>query len=107
MQVWIGLNGTEDVSYTYDTSALRDTPQGYGLTVGAESPHGTEGAQITGAPTGDYVVTSTPGAPGGSINVSLTVKATDTGNGTVTSSLTADTVPGTTIVSSSIQIRRS
>lgn len=58
-----------------------------------------------GTPAG-YVITTTPGTPGAAIRIGLTVEATDTGAGTVTSSMTSDTVPGTTVVSTSIQVRR-
>jgi hypothetical protein len=107
MQVWIGINGVEDISYEYDAATVGlDTPPGYGLTVGAESINGTEGAQITGPPTGSYVVTSTPGTPGGSVDVALTIRGKDRGNGTLTSSMVADVVAGTTIVSTPIQVTR-
>jgi hypothetical protein len=105
MQVWIGVDGTEDITYTYDTASLVSAP-GQPLTVGAESPHGTEGAQIPdAAPQGDYRITTSPGAPGGSLSYGVTVRALDGGTGTVTSNMTADIVPGTTVVSSSIRIR--
>ena len=63
MQVWIGINGVEDVSFTYDpaTTIGQDTPPGYGLTVGAENTPGTGGGQIAGPPLEDYVITTTPG----------------------------------------------
>ena len=63
----------QDISYAYDaaTSARVRPP-----TVGSQSArerHRHPGAQIAGPPTGDYVVTSTPGAPGGWTTVTLTV----------------------------------
>jgi hypothetical protein len=54
----------------------QDAPDDGGVTIGAENVTGTGGAQVASPPTGDYVVTSTPGAPGGSTTVSLTVRAT-------------------------------
>ena len=35
-QIWIGVNGVEDISFTYN-GALGSPPAGYGLTVGAEN----------------------------------------------------------------------
>ena len=106
-QAWIGINGTEDISYTYDPSALQGVPGGVGpLTVGAENLSGTGGAQITGAPTTDYVVTSTPGAPGGSLSYTVTVRGGDRGPGAVTSAMAASLVPGQTIVSTSVNVTR-
>jgi hypothetical protein len=106
-QAWIGINGTEDISYTYDPSALQGVPGGVGpLTVGAENLSATGGAQITGAPTTDYVVTSTPGAPGGSLSYTVTVRGGDRGLGAVTSTMTASLVPGQTIVSTPVNVTR-
>ena len=107
MQVWIGINGVEDISYGYDTNTVGvDAPAGNGLTVGAESINGTQGAQITGPPAGDYVVTSSPSTPGGSLAVTLTVRGTDRGNANLTSSMTSDVVAGTTIVATPIVVTR-
>ena len=107
MQVWIGTNGVEDISYGYDTNTIGvDAPPGTGLTVGAESIKGTEGAQIAGPPASSYVITSTPGTPGGSAVVTLTVKGRNHGTGKVTSSMVSDVVAGTTIVSTKITVNR-
>jgi len=60
-QLWIGLNGVEDLSFAYDPNN-RPTTAGLSepLTIGAESANGCAGAQLTGAPTGDVRVISTP-----------------------------------------------
>ena len=107
MQVWIGINGVEDISYGYDTNTIGvDAPPTTGLTVGAESINGTEGAQIVGPPASSYVVTSSPGTPGGSAVVTLTVKGKDHGTGTLTSSMVTDVIAGKTIVSTKITVNR-
>jgi hypothetical protein len=107
MQVWIGVNGIQDISYAYDTSARGiGTPAGTGLTVGAENITGTAGAQISGPPTGSYVVTSTPGKPGGSWVYSLAVQGKALGNQAVTSTLDSDVVVGTTRVRTPIVVTR-
>ncbi|WP_318271878.1 S8 family serine peptidase [Microbispora triticiradicis] len=97
-QQWIGLNGAEDISYTYDPGNLPGDPgAAYGLTVGAENVEGTAGTQISGPPTQDYRVTSTPGAPGGTLNYSFTVKGVSPGTGTVTTATSTPQVKGITV----------
>ncbi|MGW6198262.1 S8 family serine peptidase [Kribbella sp. NPDC055110] len=95
-QQWIGLNGAEDISYTYN-GQLGDPPAGYGLTVGAENFDGTAGSQITGPPVTDYVVTSTPGTPGGSMTYSMNIKGVQKGTGSVTTGTSTPLVKGITI----------
>ncbi len=58
------------------------TPAGYGLTVGAENPSGTGGAEIGVAaagspPTSSYRITTTPGAPGETFTYTLTILGVD------------------------------
>jgi Subtilase family/Fibronectin type-III domain/PA domain len=107
MQVWIGVNGVQDISYAYDTNTIgKDAPPGAGLTVGAENVTGTGGAQITGPPAGSYVVTSTPGAPGGTLDVTLTVRGRDRGHRLLTSTMISDVVAGATIVATPIDVTR-
>ncbi|GGS50621.1 peptidase S8 [Planobispora rosea] len=97
-QQWIGLNGTEDITYTYDPANLPgEPPAGYGLTVGAENDEGTAGAQISGPPTQDLRVTSTPGAPGGTLTYTMKVRGVSPGAGTVTTSTSTPQVKGLTI----------
>ncbi len=107
MQVWIGVNGTQDISYAYDASTVGvDAPPGTGLTVGAENLTGTAGAQITGPPAGSYVVTATPGLPGGKLTYSLSIFGRDRGAQALTSTLTSDIVVGTTSVRTPITVTR-
>ncbi|MEU6415039.1 S8 family serine peptidase [Microbispora sp. NPDC046933] len=97
-QQWIGLNGTEDISYAYDPGNLPGDPGAtYGLTVGAENADGTAGSQISGPPTQDYRITSTPGAPGGALTYSFTVKGVSSGTGTVTTATSTPQVKGITV----------
>jgi hypothetical protein len=107
MQVWIGVNGTEDISYGYDAATVGlDAPPGTGLTVGAENVTGSAGAQITGPPAGSYVITTTPGQPGGSLTYSLTIQGRDRGPQALTSTLNSDVVVGTTRVRTPITVTR-
>lgn len=97
-QQWIGINGAEDISYAYDPGNLPGSPPaGFGLTVGAENDEGTGGSQITGPPTQDLVVHSTPGAPGGTLTYTMKVKGVSTGVGSVTTATSTDEVKGITV----------
>jgi hypothetical protein len=97
-QQWIGLNGVEDISYAYDPANLPGAPPaGAGLTVGAENAEGTAGDQISGPPTEDLVVTSTPGAPGGALTYSMKVKGVSPGVGKVTTATSTPQVKGITV----------
>ena len=107
MQVWLGVNGVEDISYGYDTGTIgAPAPADPGLGIGAENPSGTAGANIVGPPTSSYVVTTTPGAPGGSYSYTLTVRGAKKGTGTLTTAMLADIVAGTTKVSTNIDVTK-
>jgi subtilisin family serine protease len=101
-QTWIGVNGTEDITFAYDPGNLPDNPPaGFGLTVGAENADGSAGSQTAPtnpgtAPTEDLRVTSTPGAPGGSLTYSFQVRGVLAGSGTVRTDMTTPLVRGTT-----------
>ncbi|GGK96065.1 peptidase S8 [Sphaerisporangium melleum] len=97
-QQWIGVNGAEDITYSYDPGALPGDPgPSYGLTVGAENAEGSAGAQISGPPVQDYRVTSTPGAPGGKLTYTMKVKGVTKGTGSVTTATSTPEVKGITI----------
>ena len=105
MQIWIGVNGVEDVSFGYAVSTLgRGTPSGFGLTVGAENPSGTGGAQITGPPVSSYVITTSPGADGESLSYTLTILGVKRGGQSVTTAMTANIVAGVTRVSTPFSV---
>ncbi|WP_285703705.1 S8 family serine peptidase [Microtetraspora sp. NBRC 16547] len=105
-QQWIGLNGTEDITYAYNPTALPGHPgDDYGLTVGAENADGTAGSQITGGPASDYQITSTPGAPGGTLTYSFTVKGSSVGTGTVTTATSTPQVRGITVKEDKITVQ--
>jgi Fibronectin type-III domain len=109
-QVWIGVNGPEDITFAYDPGNLPAAPPaGYGLTVGAENREGSAGDQIAPTfpetpPTADLQVTSTPGAPGGSLAYSFDVKGVAPGAGIVRTNLTTPLVRGTTTDVDTIQV---
>ena len=109
-QTWIGINGTEDITFAYNPAAMPAVPPaGFGLTVGAENVEGSAGDQIAPtlpetAPTGDLRVTSIPGAPGGTFTYSFGVRGIELGTGLVRTDLTTPLVRGTTIDVDAIQI---
>ena len=108
MQVWLGANGTEDVSYAYDIGTVgAAAPADPGLTVGAENESGTAGAQIpAGPPASDYIITTTPGRPGASLTYSLTVRGDSRGTGTLLTAMSSDIVAGTTALTTDIKVTR-
>jgi len=106
-QVWIGVNGEQDITYNYkpgiSLTGLYMGPGG-GLLVGAENQAG-QGEMIKDVlPTTDYEVVSTAPVPGQSAYYSVRVKGVKTGYGAVTSSMKASGVPGTTVVQTHIQV---
>lgn len=103
-QAWIGVDGTEDISFAYDTSAMRDAPAGTGLTVGAENLTGTAGDQITGFPTGDLVVTTTPGQPGESLSYTLNINGRMRGAQSLSSSMQSNLTLGSTNITTPITV---
>jgi hypothetical protein len=105
-QLWLGNNGVEDVTFTYDpTNRPQAPPISYGLTIGAENLDGSFGAQIAApAPASDYRVTSAPGSPGGSTFMRVRVRGTVTGNGHVVSTMTTPAVPGTTVERATVKV---
>jgi subtilisin family serine protease len=111
-QVWIGVNGTEDITFAYDPTNLPAAPPaGFGLTVGAENTDGSAGDQIAPPlpetpPTEDQRVSSTPGAPGGALSYSFQVKGVFRGTGTVRTDLTTPLVRGTTTDVDTITVTR-
>jgi hypothetical protein len=107
MQVWIGLNGVEDISYAYAANTLGvDAPAGAGLTVGAENLTGVAGAQITGPPTSDYRVTTTPGQPGETLSYALNLRATKQGQQKLSTSMLSNVVNGVTTVNTPITVTK-
>lgn len=74
-QVWIGLNGVEDVSFAYDGDQPIRPPAGTPFVVGAENGDGSGGDTYPGLPAGDVVVHSLPGTPGTPLHYEVTVRA--------------------------------
>lgn len=103
-QTWIGVDGTEDITYAYDPANLPSDP-GMPFLVGAENVLG-QGDMTATLPTGDLRVASSASTPGESATYTVTVKGIRRGTRTVTSSLQAEGVIGTTIVTSDVEVTR-
>lgn len=98
-QAWIGTGATQDITYAYEEAQA--DPAGQDFLVGAENSLG-EGDMEAVLPTADLTVTSTPATPGGTLTYTVDVRAQDDGQGTVTSRMTSPTLPGTTVVTTTI-----
>lgn len=106
-QVWIGINGTEDISFTYG-EAISDGDSGF-LTVGAENKFGNTGGQVyldgvgdapaPSFPAGDYEIDvfSIPGEPGETHVVTYSAFGTVPGDWTNCAEMTSDLFEGTAI----------
>ena len=104
----IGINGVEDITFGYDAGVTAPDPAN-GLTVGAENFVGTGGGQLALAPgtvpTDSVVVTSAPGAPGGTASYTVTIKGETVGPGRIETRMTTPVVPGTTVTRKVVRVR--
>ncbi len=104
-QTWIGVNGTQDISFAYDPANRPADPQGQAFLVGAENAQGAGDMSAT-LPTSDLAVTSTDPVPGASYTYSVKVRGQRSGTGVVTSEMTTPNLPGrTTVVTSNVKVR--
>jgi hypothetical protein len=102
-QTWIGIDGFQDISYTY--SAAQASPSGQDFLVGAENEAG-DGDMTAVLPDGsDQVISSTDPTPGDSVTFHVFLNGTATGVGKLTTRMTTDIVPGVTIVSDSVKVK--
>lgn len=103
-QTWLGINGVEDISFAYDPNNLPDSP--WPLEVGAENVAGTDGATLgfNVTPTEDQVVASSDPVPGGAVSYDVHVRGIIPGTGTATSTMVGDQLPGTTVVTSEVEV---
>lgn len=105
-QVWIptGVSPTANtIRFAYDAKALPAAPPGgMKYLVGAENIAGAAGDAHSGLPRGDLAVPTTGGKPGGSVTYAVRLTgstAVPTGAaGDVVTTMTASTVPGTTVL---------
>ncbi|MGD9958851.1 S8 family serine peptidase [Nocardioides sp.] len=99
-QTWIGVNGTQDISYTYSQA---QTDPGQPFLVGAENASGAGDMEAV-LPTGDLVVTSSDPTPGGSLSYEVTVKGVKRGAGNVHTDMDASGVSGTTTANTPVAV---
>jgi subtilase family protein/fibronectin type III domain protein/PA domain-containing protein len=104
-QVWIGIDGPQDISFAYDPAALPADPAGQDFLVGAENFLG-QGDVSEFLPTEDLVVTSSAPTPGGVATYGVTMSATKKGTHVVTTEMDASGVPGTTIVNTPVVVTK-
>ena len=102
-QVWIGINGTQDISFAYDPAALPGDPAGQDFLVGAENENG-EGDVESFLPTEDLVVTSTEPTPGGAVTYTVTAEGRQVGFPVVETTMDTPAVAGTTRVQSVVTV---
>ena len=103
MQVWIGTNGVQDVSYTYQQA--QTAPSGQDYLVGAENSAGDGDMQVRLPAAGDgIVINSTDPTPGGTLSYDVTVTGTKRGDGVVHSEATASGVNGITTADTPVQV---
>ena len=100
-QIWIGVDGVEDISFTY--GPVSDGDLGY-LTVGAENAYGNSGQNWyvdgVGTPVGpddEIRVTSVPGEPGETHIITFTAKGQRRGAWKNCAEMTGDIFFGTNI----------
>ena len=100
-QVWIGIDGTEDITFTYGPE-LTGGDGGF-LTVGAENKFGNRGENVYVDGTGtlptsasEFRVSSTPSQPGETKTITYTAKAVLRGDWTNCADVKASNVFGTT-----------
>jgi hypothetical protein len=95
-QVWIGINGEQDITFAYDPENLPEDPFGNDFLVGAENAAG-EGDVVAVLPTTDQRIVSTDPQPGDSASYTVTVRGARPGTGTVRTEMTVANVPGVTV----------
>jgi subtilisin family serine protease len=100
-QTWIGINGVQDITYAY--SEAQTDPNGQDFLVGAENELG-QGDMTAVLPTADLRVTSTDPVPGDSVVWTVTVEGVAPGIGKLNASMTADIVPGITMVGDQVRV---
>ncbi|MGH9209826.1 MAG: S8 family serine peptidase [Acidimicrobiales bacterium] len=104
-QIWIGIDGPEDVTYAYPADDRPSDPAGMDFLVGAENVLG-EGDMEAVLPTGDLRVTSTDFVPGDTASYIVFVRGQQRGTFPVITSMNAEGVPGTTIVQTDLTVVR-
>lgn len=104
-QLWVGLNGEEDISYGYDFENLTAPPDEYGLSVGAENSAGSGGEDFHTVPEEPQRITSSPGAPGETMTYRFTVEAGRVGDAQVRTDVKSPAILGQATEVDTIRVR--
>ncbi len=109
-QVWIGINGAEDITFTFGNVSNGDLGS---LTVGAENSFGNRGQNFyvdgIGTPPGPTVevrVSSVPAAPGETHNVTFKANVVKAGSYTNCARLTSDAFQGENVACTTVTATR-
>jgi hypothetical protein len=111
-QVWLGLNGTQDITIDYPTDARPDTSgieqaPGDPLAVVAVQNEQGEGDSFdpeADPPPSDFFVLSSDPVPGDSYTMSLEVQGVQPGGGVLHAEATSPDVHGTTVVETALTV---
>jgi len=101
-QVWIGINGTEDIWYQYAPN-LAD-PFGVPFLVGAENKEGQGDMEAVLPTTAGLRVASTDPTPGDVLTYTFKARALSNRSGDVVTEMRASGVPGVTVVRTRLTI---
>ena len=102
-QIWLGINGTQDISYEYEVP--QTDPSGQPYLVGAENAAGA-GDVSAFLPTGSLRVTSTDASPGDTFTYRMRIRGKQRGPGRVRTEMKAEKVPGTTLLNTPVKVLR-
>jgi len=102
-QAWLGVNGVQDITFTYPAPPA--PPAGQDYLFGAENEFG-QGDVVPGPPTMDQIVTSTDPAPGDSVTYTVAARGRRVGVGEVRTEMVSTDIPGgTTVVTSQVVVQ--
>jgi len=101
-QVWIGLNGTDDV--TIANSVVTGGDGGF-LSQGAENRDGTSGAAYSGGSNTAWVVNATGPTPGGSVQITYDASSSRAGSYVLAPTATSPLVKGTISVPQTLRVK--
>jgi hypothetical protein len=102
-QTWIGVDGTQDITFAYDPTDPPTDPAGQAYLVGAENEAG-QGDVSAFLPAEDQRVTSTDPVPGDTVTYQVTVKGLVPGSANVRTEMTASQVAGVTVVDTPLPV---
>ena len=105
--MWLGVNGAEDISFSYDPLALPADPNHQPFVVGAENEDGSGGDTLGTLPVEDLTVVSGDPTPGATVTYTVTARGEIKGTGQVTTDMISPDVPGVTRVVTDLVVTKS